>query len=109
MAELGLVGKLFDAGQLADQRLVVEALGVGQAGAAGAETVEELGDDQFRAVAVGGASARVQTRQGAQLVPEIELLGQRFQGGQTAEDGLLLGGHKLEAQLRRAFANQRQG
>jgi hypothetical protein len=107
LAELGLVGKLVHAGQWADQRFVVEALGVGQAGPAGAEAIAELGDDEFGAVAVGGAGARVQAGQGAQFGPEIELLGQRLEGGQPTEDGLFTGGDKLEAQLGRTFANQR--
>ncbi|OQB92763.1 MAG: hypothetical protein BWX84_00873 [Verrucomicrobia bacterium ADurb.Bin118] len=100
LAQLGLVGELVHAGQLADQRLVVEPLGVGQTRAAGAETVEDLGHDQFGAVAVGRAGARVQAGQAADLVPEIKLLGQRFEGWQPAQSGLPPGRDKLEAKFR---------
>jgi hypothetical protein len=56
---LALVGKVFDPGQLARQRFLIEAPGAGQAGAAGTETIEQLRDDQFGTVAVGGARARI--------------------------------------------------
>lgn len=78
LAQLGLVGKLVDPGQLPDQRLVVAPLDLGPARAARAERVEDWCDDPFGTVAVGRAGARGQAGQPADLVPEIELLGQRL-------------------------------
>jgi hypothetical protein len=104
---LSLIGKALDAGQLTDQWFVVEPLGVGQAGAARAQTIEQLGHQQFGTVTVGRAGTGIQARQSAELVPEIKLLGQRFDGGQAAEGGLLLGGDELEAQFGGAFADER--
>jgi hypothetical protein len=68
-AQLVLVGEVFDAGQLADQRFGVQSLGIGQTGPAGAETVEQLGDDQFGAVAMRRARARIQAGERAKLFP----------------------------------------
>jgi hypothetical protein len=56
---------------------------------------------------VGNARARIQTWQGADFPPEVKLLGQRFQGGQTTERGLLLGADKFESNPRRAFGDGR--
>ncbi|MCO5052726.1 MAG: hypothetical protein M9920_10520 [Verrucomicrobiae bacterium] len=59
-----------------------------------------LRDDQFGAVTVGAAGARVQAGQTADLVPEIKPLGQRFKGRQPAQGGLPLGRDELEAKFR---------
>ncbi len=107
LAELGLVGELLDAGQVPHERFAVEPFGVGQAGAARTERIEELGDDEFRAGAVGDAGARVQSGPGADFFPEIELLSQGLEGGQPAEGGLLWGRDELEAEAGRALEDGR--
>jgi hypothetical protein len=66
-----------------------------------------LRDIQFGAVTVRAADARINPRQRADFLPQPEPLGPRFDGGLDAQDGLLFGGDKLEADLGRAFGNQR--
>ena len=104
-AHLGLVGELFYPRQLAHQRFGIEPFGVGQAGPAGAETINQLRHHQFGAVTVRAAGARIQTGDGPELFPEAKLLGQRFQRGQTAQRAVVAGGDKLQSQLGRALAN----
>jgi hypothetical protein len=107
LPQLGLVGKLFDPGQLPGQRLVIEPLGVGQAGPAGAERIEQLSHEQLRAVTVGGAHAGINPRQGANFIPKAKLLRQRLHRRQAAQGGFLLGGDKLEAQFGGTFFDDR--
>jgi hypothetical protein len=108
-AQLGLIGKARDAGQLTDQRFVVEPLGIGQTGAPGAETLEPLSDDQFGTVTVRGAGAWAQAGQGAEFFPEAKLLGERFEGGEAAQRAMLAGRDALEPEFGRTFVKCRHG
>ena len=68
-AQLGLIGKALDAGQLARQRFVIEPFGIGQTRPAAAETIEQLGHQQFGSVTMAGAHAGINPRQGADFLP----------------------------------------
>lgn len=103
LAELALIGETRHARELPGQRLVVEPLRIGQARPATEKRIRQLCDDEFRAVTVRGARARIKPGQRAQFLPQAELLGQRFQRGQPAERGELFRGDELEAQLGGAF------
>lgn len=74
-----------------------------------AERIEQLRHDDFRIVAGGSAGTGIEAGQGADFVPETELLDQGFQGGQAAEGGLFAGREEREAEAGRALGDRRHG
>ncbi len=96
LADLGWIGELAHAEDLARQQIVVECLEVGEAAAAQAQRVEQRADDHLWWAAPPLVLARVEAEGLAQLVSEAEAAAQGLDGDQAGVDGMIGVGDKCE-------------
>src|SRR5690606_21323441 len=107
LADLRLIGELADTEQFQSQRIIIQSLAVGQATPAGAQRVNQLADDDLRAIATLLVLAGIQAGKLAHLFPEPEPARHRFHRDQPGMNGLVSVSDELQLQPSLSFVNRR--
>ena len=95
-SHLRLIGEPAHAEKFARQRIIVERLAVGETTPTRTQCVDQLPDNDLRAITAFPVLARIQATAGANLFPQAKSPGHCLDGNQTGVDGVIGVGDKLK-------------